>query len=255
MTQRFFNRLLDDASRGYRAGGRFAYHFARGKLAGDNIFRELLQRGVFPPAARFLDLGCGQAVFASWLLAARRLYDKGDWPADWPQPPRVLALRGVELMPKDVARARAVFANDDATVRILQGDIREVDFGEADVVTILDVLQYIDFARQEDILRRVHAALPAGGVFVTRIGDADAGLPFHLCNWVDHAVTFVRGHRLPQLYTRSLRQWTALLQEIGFAVDTAPMSGRKPFANTMLVARAADSGATPGRGGEAAVAA
>ncbi|MBI2307320.1 MAG: class I SAM-dependent methyltransferase [Rhodocyclales bacterium] len=255
MTRRFLNRLLDDASRAYRDGGRFAYHFARGKLGGDNIFRELLQRGVFPPAARFLDLGCGQAVFASWLLAARRLYERGDWPADWPQPPRVLELRGYELMPKDVARARAVFANDDATVRILQGDIRAVDFGRADVITILDVLQYIDFARQEDILRRVHAALPAGGVFVTRIGDADAGLPFHLCNWVDHAVTFVRGHRLPQLYTRSLGEWTALLRAIGFEVDSAPMSGRKPFANTMLVARVAVSGTTASAAPDIAVAA
>ena len=241
MNQAFFSRLLDEATRPYRAGGRFAYGFARGKLAGDNIFRELLQRGIFGAGGRFLDLGCGQAVFASWLLAARRLFERGDWPADWPEPPRVAELRGIELMAKDVARARAVFAADDATVRIAQGGICDADFGSADVVTILDVLQYIDFARQEDILRRVHAALPAGGVFVTRIGDADAGLPFHICNWVDHAVTFVRGHRLPQLYTRSLREWTALLREIGFVVDSAPMSGKKPFANTMLVARVAEA--------------
>lgn len=241
MSQAFLSRLLDEATRGYRAGGRFAYHFARGKLAGDNLFRELLRRGVFPTRGHFLDLGCGQAVFAAWLLAARRLFERGDWPADWPEPPRVLGLRGVELMAKDIARARAVFAADDATVRIVQGDICATAFGRADVVTILDVLQYIDFARQEDILRRVHAALPAGGVFVTRIGDADAGLPFHICNWVDHAVTFVRGHRLPQLYTRSLGEWTALLDDIGFAVDSAPMSGRKPFANTLLVARVAEA--------------
>ena len=243
MSQAFLSRLLDEATCAYRHGGHFAYRFARGKLGGDNLFRELLQRGIFPTRGHFLDLGCGQAVFASWLLAARRLFERGDWPADWPEPPRVLGLRGYELMAKDVARARAVFAADDDAIRIEQGDICAIDFGRADVVTILDVLQYIDFARQEDILRRVHAALPPGGVFVTRIGDADAGLPFHICNWVDHAVTFVRGHRLPQLYTRSLREWTALLREIGFAVDSAPMSGRKPFANTMLVARVAAAAA------------
>lgn len=240
--QPFLRRLLDEATHAYRAGGRFAHGFARGKLGGDDIFRELLRRGVFPPEGRFLDLGCGQAVFASWLLAARRLYEQHDWPADWPPPPRVLALRGIELMPKDVARARAVFPAD-GVVRIEQGDICACDFGEVDVVTILDVLQYIDFAHQEDILRRVRAALPSGGLFVTRIGDADAGLPFHICNWVDFAVTFVRGHRLPQLYTRSLGEWTALLRETGFVVDSAPMSGRKPFANTMLVARVPGAGA------------
>lgn len=239
MTEKFLGRLLDEASRPYRAAGRFGYHFARGKLGGDCIFRELLRRGVFPSAARFLDLGCGQAVFAAWLLAARKLHEAGDWPADWPEPPRVLELRGQELMARDVARARAALADREPQVVILQGDICRTDFGQADVVTILDVLHYIDHAGQEDVLRRARAALPAGGLLVTRVGDADAGLPFHVCDWLDRAVTFVRGHRLPTLWCRPLTDWLALLRQIGFQVDAMPMSEGKPFANVMLVARVA----------------
>lgn len=233
----FIALLLDEASRPFRAAGPFAYHFSRGKLGSDCIFRELLRRGVFPKAGRFLDLGCGQSVFASWLLAARALFDTGRWPAPWPEPPRVLEFRGFELMERDVTRANLALADRRPTVTIAQGDICRTDFGNADVVTILDVLHYIDYAGQEDVLRRVRMALPPGGLLITRVGDAAAGLPFHICNWVDKAVTFVRGHRLPDLYCRPLGDWTALLDRLGFQVDTLPMSEGKPFANIMLVAR------------------
>jgi len=237
MSTEFFRTLVNAAAAPYRQAGHFAYHFARGKLGGDSIFRQLLETGVFPARAHFLDLGCGQAVFASLLLAARTAFENGQWPAEWPAPPEVLSLRGIELMDRDVVRAHRAFGARHPQIHISQGDIRSETFVQVDVLTILDVFQYIDFAAQEVILRKVHAALPPGGLFVTRIGDAAAGLPFHICNWVDRAATFARGHRLPKLYCRSLNEWIGLLKDLGFHVDTADMSHGKPFANVMLLAR------------------
>lgn len=237
MTSRFLQTLLDDASRPFRSGGHFAYHYSRGKLSSDCIFRELLKRGIFPAEARFLDLGCGQGSLFAWLLAARNLYEKGNWPSNWAPAPKPLSLRGFELMQKDVDRAARAFGSDHPLVSIKQGDMCKVAFGQADVVTILDALHYIDHARQKDVLKRIRAALPAGGLFLTRVGDAGAGLPFHICNWVDHAVTFVRGHRLPTLYNRKLAEWIDLLKNLGFQVETMPMSEGKPFANIMLICR------------------
>jgi SAM-dependent methyltransferase len=237
MTQRFLADLLDEASRPFRGGGRFAYHYARGKLSSDSIFREILRRGLLPAEGSYLDLGCGQGSLFAWLLAARTLYEAGNWPADWPPAPRILALRGVELMQKDVDRAARAFGGDHPLLRIEQGDMNAVDFGNPDVVTILDALHYFDYPGQEAVLARVRAALPAGGLFLTRVGDAGAGLPHHLCNWVDRAVTFVRGHRLPRLYCRPLSEWVDLLRRLGFAVEAAPMNEGKPFANVMLVCR------------------
>ena len=78
MTSRFLQTLLDDASRPFRSGGHFAYHYARGKLSSDCIFRELLKRGIFPTKAHFLDLGCGQGSLFAWLLAARNIYENGN---------------------------------------------------------------------------------------------------------------------------------------------------------------------------------
>lgn len=237
MNEPFLSTLLDDASRPFRAGGHFAYYYARGKLSSDCIFRELLRRGIFPAEGRFLDLGCGQGSLFSWLLAARARYEKGHWPSDWAAAPKPLRLRGYELMARDVERARRAFGPQHPIVDIRQGDMCAVDFGQAEVVTILDALHYIDHTRQEDVLKRIRAALPPGGLFVTRVGDAGAGLPYHICNWVDHAVTFCRGHRLAKLYGRTLAQWSELLDALGFRVETLPMNEGKPFANNMLVCR------------------
>jgi len=234
MSRGFFPTLLDEATEAFRTGGHFAYHYARGKLGTDPIFRAILRRGLLP-GGRLLDLGCGQGSLFAWLLAAQRVHDQGQWPADWPSPPRFECMRGIELMQKDVDRAAETFGRHHPVVRVEQGDMNLADFGEADAVTILDALHYFDHERQRQVLQRIRAALPSGGLFLTRIGDASAGLPFHITNGVDHVVTFARGHRLPRLYCRSLADWTALLETVGFDVASDPMSEGKPFANVMLV--------------------
>lgn len=237
MSPAFLPTLLDEASLPFKQSGRFAYHYARGKLSSDCIFRELLRQGIFPARGHFLDLGCGQGSLFGWLLAARRLYERGEWPADWAPAPEALSLRGIELMQKDVDRARLAFGAEHPLVRIEQGDMCRADFGQADVITILDALHYFNHEGQQDVLERIRRALPPGGLFLTRVGDAAAGLPHHLCNWVDQAVTFVRGHRLPRLYCRPLGEWVALLQALGFQVRNMPMNQGKPFANIMLICR------------------
>ncbi|HEY0634679.1 MAG TPA: methyltransferase type 11, partial [Gammaproteobacteria bacterium] len=93
----FIKTLVDQATEPYRASGRFAWYFARGKLRGDPVFAGLLELGAITDGAQLLDLGCGQGLLASWLAAARRLYEAGLWHADWPAPPRLAAYRGVEL--------------------------------------------------------------------------------------------------------------------------------------------------------------
>lgn len=230
----FLPRLLDAASKPYKRAGRFAWHFARGKLGGDPAFRALLEHGLIPEGARVLDLGCGQGLLAAWLASARRLHDDGQWPAGWPAAPRIAALRGIELMSRDVERARDALGD---TVEFTLGDICHTPFGQADVIVILDVLHYIDLAAQEDVLRRCRAALSADGVLLLRIGDAAGGLPFRISNWVDHTITFVRGHRVARFSCRSVAQWCDALSALGFCVAPLPMSQGTPFANVLLVAR------------------
>ena len=254
--------LVDAASARYRPAGRFAYHFARGKLGLDPLFTDLLRLGALPARgrfldlgcgqgvfaawllaarARFLDLGCGQAVFAAWLLAARARFDAGQWPAGWPAPPLLEQLHGLELMPRDVARAQAAFVAEPR-VQVAQGDICATPFEPVDAITILDVLHYFDAARQHDVLRRARAAFGPGGVLVARVGDAARGLRFDLSRWVDQAVTLVRGHGFSSLHCRSAADWAAALAALGFDVRIVPTEGGPPFANTLLIARVPAAG-------------
>jgi cyclopropane fatty-acyl-phospholipid synthase-like methyltransferase len=210
--------LLDAATARYRPAGRFAYHFARGKLGGDPAFAAILHKEWIAPGSRVLDLGCGQGLLASLLIAAGH----------------GCRVHGIELMPLDAQRASTALGS---AARIVCGDIRHEDFGQADTAVILDVLHYIDYSEQDRVLDRLRAALHPGGQLLLRVGDADAGLPFRLSNWVDHVVTFVRGHRLPRLYCRPLAAWRQPLEALGFQVEVVPLSHGTPFANVMLKAR------------------
>ena len=230
-------QLTEHASHWYRPAGRFAHGFAKGKLGRDPLFIDMLRHSVFPARGRFVDLGCGQAVFAAWLQAAQDVAQQGQWPANWPQPPQVDSLLGLELMPSDVARANQALGHLAPRVRIAQGDITSTPFPACEVVTILDVLHYFDHARQLDVLRRIHQALTPGGVLVARVGDAAGGWRFEFSRKVDQLVTWVRGHGWSQLHCQPIEAWRQQLQAMGFEVQVMASVGGPPFANTFLIAR------------------
>jgi predicted TPR repeat methyltransferase len=198
------------------------------------VFAGLLQHALIPANARILDIGCGQGLLASWLLAASALHRAGHWPAHWPAPPQPRAIHGIELMARDVQRAQRALG---AAATFTAGDMCRTDFGTADVVVILDVLHYVGIAAQDEVLLRVRNALAPQGTLLLRVGDAGGGLPFRISVWVDHAVTFARGHRHVRLYCRPLAAWQTALVKPGFAVRALPMNRGTPFANVLLVAK------------------
>lgn len=232
----FRRTLLDTATAPYKPAGKFAWHFARGKLGRDPAFMFLLARGLLDRNTKtILDLGCGQGLLAAWLIAAIELHRRGQWPVSWPVPPREPHCIGIELMQSDVTRAQVALGGNAA---FICGDICNTPFPSADAIVILDVLHYVDYAKQNEVLERVRAALNPRGQLLLRVGDAAAGLPFKISNWVDHVVTFARGHRLLSLYCRTLNEWRTQLENLGFRVDAVPMSAGTPFANILLVAKA-----------------
>jgi peptidoglycan/xylan/chitin deacetylase (PgdA/CDA1 family)/SAM-dependent methyltransferase len=238
MTAACASGLGEAAAARYRPAGRFAWRFARGKLAGDPVFAGLLARGLIPEGARVLDLGCGQGLLGAWLVAARDRCQAGAWPADWPPAPRIGSYRGIELLVAEAQRARSALG-DSATIET--GDIRAADLGSPDTVVILDVFQFIGYAEQEALLARIRAALPPGGRLLLRVGDAEGGAGFRLALAVDWLVALTRGHGAVRFQCRSLREWLALLDKLGFSVESVPMSQGTRFANMLLIGRRAVS--------------
>lgn len=218
----------------YRGVGRFAWHFAQGKLGRDPVFRSLLERGDLPAGAQVVDIGCGQGLLASLLDTCDK--HAAAWPAPWPAAPTGCRYLGIELMPKDVARAQ-VALQGLPTARFLCADMRVAPLPACDVVVILDVLHYVDHAAQAALLQRVHHALRPNGRLLLRVGDAAQRRGFAVSQWVDRLVTWTRGHRVPPTYGRTVPAWRQLLERIGFVVQPVPMSRGTPFANVLLVAQ------------------
>lgn len=224
--------LLDEATRPYLAAGRYAYHFARGKLKHDPAFRWLLANGMIPPGARVLDIGCGQAVLFSMLLAARRCRASGTWPSGWPAPPEQLTLHGIDLQPREVNKAKAALGD---AVSVESGDVRDAHFPQSDVIVVLDVLHYIEREDQDRSIARIAEALAPGGRLLLRVADAGAGCRFFVTHVCDRFGTLMRGELWPRHRHRPVAEWIALLNRCGLDARAVPMSEGTPFANVLLV--------------------
>jgi SAM-dependent methyltransferase len=229
-----WSALIDTASAPYRRAGYFAWRFARGKLGMDPVFRYLLSQGLIRPQARVLDIGCGQGLLTSLLKATHHLQQEGRWPSHWGHAPSAVQVTGIEMMPRDVARARASLGD---AAEFVCGDMRHTPFPQADTVVILDVLHYVTVPEQNEVLARVRKALSPGGVLLLRVGDAASRRGFLISQGVDALVTWVRGHRVLPQFGRTLAEWRAQLESLGFEVSSQPMSQGTPFANVLLVAK------------------
>ena len=231
-----WRELLRAAREPYRQSGRVAWHFARGKLSRDPVFRGLLERGAIPPRARVLDIGCGQGLLASLLAAVDAAQAHGRWPGAWQAAPVAVRYTGIELMPREVARAEGALAGLARPPQFVCADMCEAAFPASDVVVILDVLHYVDLAAQQALLGRVRDALLPHGRLLLRVADSADWRGSAASQWVDRIVTLLRRHRLAPMFCRSLAEWVALLERLGFVVHSVPMSRGTPFANLLLAA-------------------
>jgi SAM-dependent methyltransferase len=226
--------LFEATTRPYIPAGKYAWHYARGKLRHDPVYFALLRSGVFPDRGSLLDLGCGQGIVLSLLEAAKAQYRAGAWPRDWPAPPLNLDLQGLELREDRVQAAHRALGS---SVRVDRGDLRKFDFRPCSAIVLLDVLHYIGDVEQRRVLDRAASALDPGGCLVLRETDASAGLKFWATTLGERFSCALDGQFVPALHYRGAVQWIAELAERGFAVTAEPMFEGTPFANVLFVAR------------------
>lgn len=243
MSDAFFRSLAREAAGAYPRHEGFARHFGFGKLTGDPAFAHLLREGLVPDRSRVLDLGCGQGLVCSLLLAAHARHARGEWSAQWPQPPALTRYTGIDLMQGDVERARSMAVHWQGkregwpTHNFIAGDMRDTEFPHVDVAVILDVLHYVAYDAQAAVLERVRAALAPKGLLLLRVADEAPTLRFRYTVLIDRLVMAARGHRLPRLWCRPVSAWREELERLGFHVEAIPMSTGTPFANVLLAAR------------------
>jgi SAM-dependent methyltransferase len=229
-----FKPLLEAASGPYAAAGRYAWHFARGKLRHDPIFIYLLRHGLLPDGGSLLDLGCGQGILLALLDAAKKQHRSGLWPQGWPAPPLHLDMRGVEVREDRVRAARRALGS---SAQVDLRDLREFDFRPCSVIVMLDVLHYLGAEDQQRVLEKAARSLDPDGVLLVREADAGAGFLFQVTKWCERIAEAGRGRLRNSLHFRGLDEWVAVLENLGFGVRVESVSGGTPFANVLFVAR------------------
>jgi SAM-dependent methyltransferase len=227
--------LIDAASRPYLAAGRYAYHFVRSKLRHDPVFIALLRSGRIPDQARVLDLGCGQAILASLMLAAHTRFEAGLWPSDWAAPPSALHLHGIESGRMAAQRAH-ITLGDRAT--IITADLRNASLPAADVVLLIDVLHYLEKDAQVCLLERVAKSLRGGGLLIMRVADVSAGWRFHVGKAADRFGSLLTARAMTRHYHRPIDEWLHLLDTLAFEPSVEPNAVGKTFANVLVWAKA-----------------
>src|SRR5688572_30219916 len=227
-------RLLEAAAQPYAAAGRYALHFARGKLRHDPVYLYLLRKGLLPDRGRLLDVGCGRGLLLALLRAARESYRAGTWPQGWAAPPLHLDLTGIDRRADHVLIARAALGGD---ARLEAGDLRDFDFPPAAAIVLLDVLFYLREDEQRRTLGKAAAALAGGGVLLLREADAGAGVAYGLSQLSERLLEALRGRPFARLRYRRAAEWAGLLESLGFTVEMEPMSEGTPFANVLFICK------------------
>jgi SAM-dependent methyltransferase len=228
-----WSAIASTAAARYRTIDGHAHRFARSKLRRDAFFRALLARGLIPPGAQVLDLGCGQGLLAALLEEANRAAAQGRWPAGWPPAPTGARVTGVDLRAADIARARAALG---AAADFMHGDMRVPPERTYDVVVFLDTLHYLTPADQIALLGRAHARLRTGGTMLLRVHDDAAPGRAAFGRWVDRCTGALRGGGFKRVYGRPVADWCAQLEHLGLRATTHRVDGRAPFANRLIVA-------------------
>jgi uncharacterized protein (DUF2062 family) len=234
----FFDRLARAAADRYATTSMTAWEFARGKLRGDPLYRDVLLGGWLPSGGKLLDIGCGQGLMLALLAEAER-FDRAGTEPTGKRLPRFDRMGGVELRPHRARLARAALGPD---AEILESDARTISAGACRVVLLFDVLHMMPPHDQDALLATAAGALEPGGVILVREADASAGWRFQAVRMGNRLTALTSGAWRQPLAFRTVGEWRECFSQHGLEVESAPASAGTPFANHLFRLRARQAG-------------
>ncbi len=241
-TDPFFDTLARRASDRYVGTSITAWEFARGKLRGDPLYREVLFGGWLPSGGRLLDIGCGQGLMLALLAEAERMSRDGAMPPGV-RLPRFERMVGIELRRHRARLARTALGPD---ADIVESDARTMAPGDCRAVLLFDVLHMMSEAEQDALLTAAVSALEPGGVILVREADAAAGWGFEAVRVGNRLTALASGAWRQPLSFRTVAEWRDCFLRHGLDAEGAPAGTGTPFANHLfrLTVRQADAAAT-----------
>jgi hypothetical protein len=226
-------RIAFQAARIYWPLSHPAFFFVLFKIRLDPFHAWILREGPIRSGDRLLDLGSGKCILLASIRAACASFKEHRWPAHWPAPPEPLGYTGVDLHPGDADLCEELLSKD----QFIRGDLFHLPKGIFDVVTLIDVLQYIPRDAQVPLLAAIRKQQP-NAILLIRVADDSLTLRHRLTLMVDWINALVRGTLAQPLgNTRSAAEWGHLLKDLGYALEIQPLYRGTFFSNTLFLAR------------------
>jgi SAM-dependent methyltransferase len=241
----FFEGLARAAADRYATTSISAWEFARGKLRGDPLYRDVLLGGWLPLGGKLLDVGCGQGLMLALLAEAKQFERRGS--ISGVRLPRFERMVGVELRPHRARLARAALGAD---AEIVETDARTMSADACRVVLLFDVLHMMPRPDQDALLAAAVRALEPGGIILVREADASAGWRFQAVRFGNRLTALTSGAWHQAFAFRTVGEWLDCFSQHGLEVEAAPAGAGTPFANHLFRLRAL--GATARQAGSAA---
>jgi len=201
----------------------YHYWYSLSKLSLDPLYEDVgtLLQGHRPP---ILDVGCGIGLMLH-ALRGSGIHSR---------------YQGVDIDAEKIAIARStVQPSDMAEVHFEVRDLRHDFPRHLGSVVLLDVLQYVEPAAQQDLIVKSACCLSADGVLVIRGGLDDGSLRAALTRTTDrigHAIRWMGTSFKAQPKPAQLQSW---LQQQGLQAEFRKPPSRAPFNNWLIIARRA----------------
>jgi len=188
----------------YKGSGPLTKLYLRIKL---RICPFLLMEEFFPTSGKIVDLGCGNGLFSFILKLG--------------SPSREIV--GFDLDEKKINVARAI-QKAFTGIQFEVGNIVEMRYPEADVLTLIDVLYLIPFAKQQEILEKCSGVLKTAGWLILKEMDTKPRWKYGWNIFQETLAVKIVGFTLGEkFYFRSREDYSRLLTSLGFQVKAVSL--------------------------------
>ncbi len=218
---RKFAEMTNELHRGFLTTGKISAGFARGKSAGDPVYRMVVRRAKHSNA--FIDIGGGQGLLS--ILVASFYPHVQVTVADYDQrklesgakAASLLGLKNIKFISEDVFSSPKV--------------------PECDLIACIDVLHYQPIEDQKNLVSKMAKALSVGGLLVIRDMDSDRSVRTFFTVLQERFSLLFSLTIASKIVPRSGRDLFAQLEAEGFQVTTETAWGMTPFSNTLFIAQ------------------
>jgi 2-polyprenyl-3-methyl-5-hydroxy-6-metoxy-1,4-benzoquinol methylase len=200
-------------------GKKLQNHALNNRMNMDSIM-EVLER-YLPEKGLILDLGCGYGI-TSYLVSATH-------------PER-------NVVGVDMSSHRILVANSNnqyrANLKFYDEDIRYFQFSQYDAIIIIDTLYLLSYKAQEAVLKRCHEQLCNDSVLIIKDNSKSRSWKYFYAYAEEKLKTMIGfyGWKKKQLlYYWRVKDFTELMNNIGFKVTTIPLKSILPYQGVFYI--------------------